>query len=129
MMKPGDLLEFLTPPDTESHPRHILRWRWAVVVCVLVVLGDSAGGRGWLPFVPAYAMDTDVTMMLTLQLSEAIQNNHARYCNAKTDSERIIIRRVIDKYQIEFDRLTGERFPLPMCQAPPTVPPSSASPQ
>lgn len=110
----SDFLKLLLPPKHDASDRHVHSWRWVIVVAVVLLLANAAGGRGYLPFVPAYANAADVKVILELQLAEEIRNIHSQICQ-QPPANRRALQNVLEDYQRRYRELTGNRYPLPAC--------------
>lgn len=109
-----DILKLLLPPKHDAGERHVNGWRWAVVVVVLVLLANAAAGRGLIPGIPAYALGSDVKIMLELQYAAVIQSQHEQMCRLQA-ADRAVLRQTIEEYQRRYRELTGERYPTTPC--------------
>ncbi len=105
------ILKFIVPPaDSDGvHP-----WRWAIFVCVLVLLANAVAGRGILGGYGAYAAAQDVQIILELQYAETIRNLHLQICAIRPDRNPTLAN-TLEDYQMRYAELTGRRYPLQSC--------------
>ena len=92
----------------------VITWRWAMFMCVLFLLVNSAGGRGFLGGYGAYAAAADVQIILELQYAETIRNLHMQICSIRP-TRNATLENTLEDYQRRYDALTGHRYPLPAC--------------
>ncbi len=106
-MSATEFLKQIMPPG-------FVPWRWAILLCVIVLGADAASGRGFLGGYGSYAAAKDVRIILELQYAEVIRDLHRQICSIKPDRNPIL-ESVLDDYQQRFDALTGKRYLLPSC--------------
>ncbi len=113
-MSPSDFLKYIVPPhDTK---KDVTVWRWIVVICVVVLLGNGVAGRGGIVGgYGAYAAAHDVQIILELQYAETIRNLHRQICSMRPDRNDTL-ENTLEDYQRRYAELTGQRYPLPGCQ-------------
>ena len=111
-----DILKVLKPPADNASSKHVTGWRWAIVIAICFLLIDGIGGRGYLPFIPAYAYAADVDFLLQLQLAAEIRNLYAQMC-ALPPAQRRSLENILEDYQIRYEKLTGNRYPSTACPA------------
>ena len=110
-MSPGSLFKFIVPPHAT---REVTTWRWIIVICVLVLLGNATAGRGGLKGYGAYAASQDVQIILELQYAETIRNLHLQLCNIRPD-RNATLENTLEDYQRRYAELTGHRYPVHSC--------------
>lgn len=114
-------VKLILPPKHDASERHVHGWRWVIVVAMLLLITNAAGGRGWLPFIPAYAMGSDVKVLLELQYAEVIRGLQTQICNASGQNVATL-QQTLEDYQRRYRDLTGQRYPTTPC---PPKPPSN----
>ncbi len=111
-MSPSGFLKIIVPPhDTK---KDVTVWRWIVVICVVVLLGNATAGRGGLRGYGAYAAAQDVQIILELQYAETIRNLHLQICTIRPN-RNATLENALEDYQRRYDELAGQRYPLPDC--------------
>ena len=110
-MSAADFFKFIVPPHDK---RDVTTWRWVVVICVLVLLGNASAGRGFLGGYGGYAAAQDVQIILELQYAETIRNLHLQICDIRPD-RNATLENTLEDYQRRYEELTGHRYPLPRC--------------
>ena len=111
----SEFLKYLKPPDNGASDSHVRGWRWLVVLTIVVLLGNAAGGRGWIPIIPAYALAADVRVLLELQYAEVIRGLQAEICRSQAQS-RTMLQNTLEDYQRRYRELTGKRYPVTPCR-------------
>lgn len=111
----SDFAKLLLPPATGASPRHVTGWRWAVVLSVFILLGNAAGGRGWIPIVPAFAQAAEVRILLELQYAEVIRGLQDEICKSSGRS-KTTLQNTVEDYQRRYRELTGKRYPVAACR-------------
>jgi len=111
-MSAFDFLKFIVPPTGSNGVRP---WRWAIFVCVVLLIGNAVGGRGFLGGYGAYAAQQDVQIILELQYAETIRNLHRQICQLRP-ARSPTLENTLEDYQRRYAELTGSRYPLPGCQ-------------
>ncbi len=104
-------LTFIVPPSNE---KGVNPWRWAIAVCVALLLLNGVSGRGILGGVGGYAAAADVSIILELQYAETIRNLHMQICNIKP-ARNATLENTLEDYQRRYADLTGRRYPLQRC--------------
>ncbi len=104
-------LRFIVPPKGTGEVTH---WRWAIFVCVILLLINAGSGRGFIGGYGAYAANHDVQIILELQYAETIRNLHRQICAIRPDRNPTLAS-ALDDYQRRYADLTGQRYPLPSC--------------
>jgi len=110
-MSVTDFFKFIAPPHDS---KGVTPWRWAIVICVIFLLGNAVSGRGFFNGYGAYAAAHDVQIILELQYAETIRNLHRQICAIKP-SRNPTLENALDEYQRRYAELTGQRYPLPGC--------------
>ena len=111
-MSPGSLFKFMVPPHDK---REVTTWRWIIVICVIVLLGNATAGRGVLKGYGAYAASRDVQIILELQYAETIRNLHLQLCSIRPD-RNATLENTLEDYQRRYEELTGHRYPVHSCE-------------
>ncbi len=112
-MSSPNFLKYIVPPhDTK---RDVTVWRWVIVFCVVLLLGNGFAGRGGLKGYGAYAAAQDVQIILELQYAETIRNLHLQLCTIRP-KRNATLENTLEDYQRRYAELTGQRYPLPNCQ-------------
>ena len=111
-MSAFDFVKFIVPPQGAKGVRP---WRWAIFLCVIILLGNAVSGRGFMGGYGAYAAQQDVQIILELQYAETIRNLHLQIC-AMRPQRNTTLENALEDYQHRYAELTGHRYPLPACQ-------------
>ncbi len=110
-MNSGRFLRYLVPP---GDGKDVTPWRWAVFICVMVLLVNAVSGRGFALGYGAYAAQADVHIILELQYAETIRNLHLQICSIRP-TRNSTLDNTIEDYQHRYAELTGRRYPLRPC--------------
>ncbi len=110
-MSPGAFLKYIVPPKGSEN---VTPWRWAIFVCVMILLGNAGSGRGLIGGYGAYAAAQDVQIILELQYAETIRNLHLQICAIRPDRNATLAN-TLEDYQMRYAELTGRRYPLQSC--------------
>ena len=102
---------YLVPPKGSEE---VTPWRWAIFVCVLLLLGNAMSGRGIISGYGAYAAAQDVQIILELQYAETIRNLHRQICEMLPD-RNATLENTLEDYQRRYAELNGRRYPLTPC--------------
>ncbi len=105
----GFLNFFVPPKDHEG----VHRWRWAIFVVLLLLVGNATAGRGLLGY-GAYAAAADVKTILELQYAEVIRDLHNQIC-ATMPLRNATLENALEDYQLQYEELHGARYPLMAC--------------
>ena len=111
-MSAADFFKFLVPPKDS---KGVTPWRWAIVICVILLLANASAGRGFLGGYGGYAAAQDVQIILELQYAETIRNLHLQLCTIRPD-RNATLENTLEDYQRRYEELTGHRYPLHGCE-------------
>lgn len=110
-MSVTDFLKHLVPPKDAAG---VHAWRWAIFVCVLLLVGNGIAGRGFLGGYGAYAAAADVQIILELQYAEVIRDLQSQICKLKP-KRNPTLENTLEDYQRRYAELTKRRYPLQRC--------------
>lgn len=110
-MSLSNFAKYIVPPKDSQG---VTPWRWAIFICVLLLIGDAVSGRGFLGGYGGYAAQQDVQIILELQYAEVIRDLHNQICSIKP-VRNPTLENTLEEYQRRYASLTGRRYPLPSC--------------
>jgi hypothetical protein len=118
MIKLSDIFNVSPPQDEDPQ---VTKWRWIIVVFVLILGLNGVMGRGAFYGFGAYALasdmqkvDTKTDRILTLQIASALRDLKKEEC--RSNGNKHIIRSTIEEYQEQYEEIKGKRYPLPSCE-------------
>lgn len=106
-----DFIKHAVPPHDK---REVTRWRWIILACVVLLLGNATAGRVGIKGYGAYAAAHDVQEILELQYAETIRDLHLQICLARP-TRNATLENALEDYQRRYEKLTGHRYPLSPC--------------
>lgn len=123
----------------------VTRWRVIVSISIMLLCGHVAWSCGWIPGVAGLAQADEigpkideklrpieaklsalttqtsalselVKQSLKSQYSEEIRKAITARCNTEDPEERRRINETIERYQQDYVKVAGERYPMPSCE-------------
>ena len=117
----SDFGKLLVPPKNGAATPGVTQWRWAIFVSILLLLLNSAAGRGFLGGYGSYAAAADMQKILEvqfesleLQVATELRELQKQLCELSLGN-RLTLERVIEDYQQRYSKITGHRYPLKSC--------------
>ena len=104
--------KFIVPP---SDSKAVQPWRWAIFVCLVLLISNGLAGRGLMAGFGSYAAAQDVQIILELQYAETIRSLHLNICSIRPERNSTL-ENALEDYQMRYTDLTGRRYPLPSCE-------------
>lgn len=108
-MTAKDLMDVLVP-SPDASPAAIARWRWFQGMSTTVLILSTV----CLYFITAKASEVDDLKVAVYV--PAMEQMHKRYCLSQNEETRALLRRQVNKMQLQYKHTTGDMYPLENCR-------------